>query len=108
MVSKVVITERAQAQLEEHVLYVLLVKQNPDAAKAVTNDAKKTGRILLDVADSLRYCEDEDLKALGYRKKLFTKHDYLFLYRIIDDVAYVEATYHQLQDYENLFKSEVL
>ena len=43
---------------------------------------------------------------MGYRKILFLSHDYLFIYRVIGSTAYVEATYHQLQDYENLFRTE--
>ena len=62
---------------------------------------------LLNIADSLRFLEDKDLAALGYKKILFKSHDYLFIYRVVDNVAYVEATYHQLQDYENIFKAEV-
>ena len=108
MVSKVIMSRYAQQQLDNHVLYVLLEKGNPQAAKSITQDALKTRDTLLDVADSLRYLDDEDLKALGYKKILFRSHDYLFIYRVVDNIAYVEATYHQLQDYENLFRIEVL
>ena len=108
MVSRVVITDYARNQLDESVLYILLEKKNPQAAKALTTDARLTRKRLLDVADSLRDCDDEDLKALGYKKILFKNHDYLFLYQVIDDTAYVQAMYHQSQDYENLFKTEVL
>lgn len=108
MVSKVIISDYAQQQLENYVLYVLLEKENPQAAKSVTADALHTRDRLLDVAKSLRFLEDKDLAALGYRKILFSSHDYLFIYRVVDDIAYVEATYHQLQDYENIFKTEVL
>ena len=34
-------------------------------------------------------------------------HDYILLYKIQEDVAVVEAVYHTLQDYENLFKIEL-
>jgi len=107
MVSKVVITRRAQEQLDDYVLYVLLEKGNAQAAGSILDDAERTKASLLNVAESLRYCEDEDLKALGYRKILFMSHDYLFIYRVIGSTAYVDATYHQLQDYENLFRTEV-
>lgn len=42
MVSRVVITNYAQKQLDEYVAYVLLIKENPQAAKAITADARNT------------------------------------------------------------------
>lgn len=105
MVSKVIISPHAQQQLENYVLYVLLEKENAQAAKSITEDALITKNRLLDIADNLRYLDDKDL---GYRKILFKSHDYLYIYRVIDNNAYVDATYHQLQDYENIFKSEIL
>lgn len=57
--------------------------------------------------ESFKYCDDSDLKRLGYRKKIFDKHKYIFIYRVIDDIVVVEAVYHQLQDYENLFAEEI-
>lgn len=107
MVSKVIISNLAQQQLDSYVLYILLEKNNPQAAKSVTEDALNTRDRLLDTADSLRFLDDEELAALGYRKILFKSHDYLFIYRVVDNTAYVEAAYHQLQDYESLFKTEI-
>ena len=108
MVSKVIISNLAQQQLDNYIRYVLLEKSNPQAAKRITEDALITRDSLLNVADSLRLLEDKDLASLGYRKILFKYHEYLFIYRVVDNVAYVEATYHHLQDYENLFKTEIL
>ncbi len=104
MVSDVIISKNAQQQLEDCVLYVLLEKGNPQAAKSLTQDAMKTMHTLMTIADSLGYCADKTLKSLGYKKILFHKHDYLFLFRIENHIAYIDAVYHQLQDYENLFK----
>ena len=66
MASNVIITDRARTQLDDYVAYVLLIKENPQAAGAILQDALATGDLLLDVADSLNYCADEDLRALGY------------------------------------------
>ena len=38
---------------------------------------------------------------------LFLRHDYVMLYRIEENVVYVEAIYHLLQDYENLFLNDI-
>ncbi len=108
MVSNVVITRRAQYQLDSYVLYLLMEKSSQQAAKALVADARKTKEALLNIEGSLGRCADEELKALGYQKIHFRNHAYFFIYRIIDNVAYIEAVYHELQDYENLFKTEVL
>ena len=108
MVSNVVITRRAQDQLDSYVLYLLMEKSSQQAAKALVADARKTKEALLNIGGILGRCADEELKALGYQKIHFRNHAYFFIYRIIDNVAYIEAVYHELQDYENLFKTEVL
>ena len=108
MISKVQMTRLAQGQLGEYVGYIKRKFKNPQAAKAVTTDARETRKALLNVAESLDYCNDPALRALGYRIIFFQRHRYLFIYSIHDSVAIVEATYHELQDYENTFKGEVL
>ena len=108
MVSKVRMTRLAQSQLSQHVGYINNKFRNPQAAKAVTTDAKETKAALLNVAESLDFCKDPDLRALGYRIIYFRRHRYLFVYSVRGNIAYVEATYHELQDYENTFREEVL
>ncbi|MBR1559612.1 MAG: type II toxin-antitoxin system RelE/ParE family toxin [Clostridia bacterium] len=108
MVSKVLMTRLAQSQLSHYVSYIRHKFKNAQAAKAVTNDARETRAALLQAADTLGYCKDPDLRALGYRIIYFRRHRYLFVYSVHDDVAIIEATYHELQDYENTFKGEVL
>lgn len=107
MVSRVIMTDLAQSQLDSYIDYLLIEKSSPQAAKAIKDDALLTVEALLLSADTLAYCDDDDLTALGYRKIHFSKHRYLFLYRIVEDIAYIEAVYHQLQDYENIFKKTV-
>lgn len=107
MVSRVSIAKFAQEQFRSYVEYILGRFKSKQAA-AVRDDAKATKKKLLDVAESLKYCDDPVLKELGYRTIHFDKHDYFFVYSVIGSVANIEAVYHDLQDYENLFKSDVL
>ena len=106
MVSKVVITRKAQKQLSEFVGYIAKTFHDKQAAASVSKDARQTKERLLDVAESLQLCRAPDLAELGYRIIHFTSHRYLFIFEIRGDVAYIEATYHELQDYENTFKTE--
>lgn len=105
MVYKVIITHLAQSQLSRYISHQLGNKQ---AARAVLQDARETKAALVKSADSLPLCRDPDLKALGYHLIHFRRHRYLFLYEIREQTAYIEAVYHELQDYENTFKQEVL
>ena len=81
---------------------------NSQAADALMDDVIQTQQRLINMAVSLNYLRDRDLRTLGYKKIRLRKHRYLFIFRIQDDVAYIDAMYHELQDYENLFKDVVL
>ena len=104
MVYNVEMTERAKEQLDVFVRYLVLDLKNPQAASNLLDDAVDTEESLAFVAGSIPYCSDPDLQKREIRKIHFTKHRYLWLYRVEDDTAYVMAMYHELQDYENIFK----
>ena len=108
MVSNVEITDFALNQLDEYVGYIIEKFKNDQAAKSVLEDARFTKNELLNVADSLKYCEDSKLKELGYKTIHFRKHRYFFVYRIVNETAFIEAVYHDLQDYENIFIKDVV
>lgn len=92
--------------LNDYADYITYEKQNPFAGDAIHRDAIETGHVLSRVAASLSFCKSRRLAKLGYRKILFQKHKYLFIYRLDGNVAIVEAVYHQSQDYENKFSKE--
>ena len=104
MVSYNVVTSpKALSQLEEYIDYIRHTLFNKQAAASVWSDALETVGKPENVAGSLSYCDDPDLKELGYRKISFIHHRYVMIYRVENNTAYVEAIYHQLQDYENIF-----
>lgn len=104
MVYNVEMTERAKEQLDAFVRYLVLDLKNPQAASNLLDDAVDTEESLAFVAGSIPYCSEPDLQKREIRKIHFTKHRYLWLYRVEDDTAYVMAMYYELQDYENIFK----
>lgn len=75
--------------------------ENQQAATNVINDFDETIARLSHVAGSLKLCDDKILRAKGYRMVRFKKHQYIMVYTIDADVAYIEGIYHDLQDYEN-------
>jgi len=52
---KVVVTLDAEADLDSFVSYLLLEKQNPQAAGNLLDDFEETKNMLADVATSLKY-----------------------------------------------------
>ncbi len=77
------------------------------AAKSILNDAQKTRETLATIADSLKLCDHPTLHELGYHAIKLEKHDYAMLYRVEGETAHVDGIYHLMQDYENLFASEL-
>lgn len=104
---KVIITDRAQEQLEEYIDYIQLTLLNHQAAMSVWQDAVNTGQQLSMMAGSLPLCRHPALRERGYRRIHVCNHRYTMIYRVEGSVAYVEAIYHQLQDYENTFADEI-
>ena len=103
---EVIIAPKALAQLDSYVAYIQYTLLNEQAAREVWQDALDTSEQLARVAGSLRECVHPHLKARGYRAIFFLRHRYVMLYRMAGQRVYVDAIYHQLQDYENKFISD--
>lgn len=103
----VIVSPKALSQLNDYVDYLQYTLLNDQAAYDVWRDALETRDQLLKIADSLKFCTHPQLKKDGYRAIRFMRHRYLMLYRIEGATAYVDAIYHQLQDYENIFADEL-
>ena len=98
---KVIITEDAEADIDKCVQYLLFEKKNEQAACNLLDDFESTIAILADSAESLKICENQHLKELGYRRINFLSHRYFMLYRVEKEIVYVDNIFHELQDYEN-------
>lgn len=98
---KVVVTRDAEADLESFIKYLIIEKESPQAAENVLNDYDATIESLKHVAGSLRLCDNPRLRQLEYRRINFLNHRYFMLYRIVDNVVFVDNIFHELQDYEN-------
>lgn len=103
----VIISPTALSQLNGYIDYLQYTLLNDQAAFNVWQDALETREQLSRVAGSLKLCIHPDLKKNGYRVIGFMRHHYLMLYRIEGTTVYVDAIYHQLQDYEKIFADEI-
>ena len=102
----VIISPKALSQLNDYIDYLQYTLLNDQAAYNVWQDALETHDQLSKVAGSLKLCTHPQLKKHGYHIIHFMRHRYLMLYRIEGTIAYVDAIYHQPQDYENTFADE--
>ena len=98
---KVVVTKDAEEDLERFIKYLIIEKESLQAAENLLNDFDATTESLKHVAGSLKLCDNPRLRQLEYRRINFLNHRYFMLYRIVDDVVFVDNIFHELQDYEN-------
>lgn len=98
---KVVVTRDAEEDLERFVKYLITEKESMQAAENVLNDYDATIESLKHVAGSLKLCDNPGLRQLEYHRINFLNHRYFMLFRIVDNVVFVDNIFHELQDYEN-------
>lgn len=98
---KVVITRDAEEDFERFIQYLMIEKESVQAAQNLLNDYDATIESLRHVAGSLKLCDNLKLCQLEYRRINFLNHRYFMLYRIVDNVVFVDNIFHELQDYEN-------
>ena len=103
----VIISPKALLQISEYVDYIQYTLLNTQAAKSVWADALDTTTRLESIAGSMEPCKHPKLKEHGYYAILFSAHRYVMLYRIEDKTVYVDAVYHELQDYQNTFAKDL-
>ncbi len=97
---KVVVTSDAEEDLDGFIKYLIFEKESIQAAKNVMDDYDATIESLKYVAGSLKLCDNPKLHQLKYRRINFLNHRYFMLYRIVDNVVFVDNIFHELQDYE--------
>ena len=104
---EVIITPYAEQLLNSYIDYIQYTLLNEQAADNVLQDVLDTVSEIERVAGSLAYCKKRSLRNLGYRKINLLHHNYVMLYVIEGHTAYIDAIYHQSQDYENIFEDEL-
>ncbi len=102
MTYKVVVLPAAQMSLERYIAYTKKDLKNIIAAKNIAKDARATKKRLSEKAPLFQFCPDEELAALGYRTIHFEHYDYFMVYRIEENIVYVDDMFHDLQDYESI------
>ena len=89
------------SMIEDEMLQRLEQSRESSKNGNVLDDFEDTVELLKHVAGSMKTCDNPRLQSLGYHRINFQKYRYFMLYRIEDDVVYVDDIFHELQDYEN-------
>ena len=97
------ISQKAEKQYENILGYVANTLKNEQAVISIMDDFDDAITTLEGMADSFEYCRSNRLRKLGLRKFCLSNHNYLLIYRIIDNRVIIEGMYHELQDYEKSF-----
>lgn len=98
---KVVVKIDAEADLDCFIKYIISEKESLQTAENVLNDYDATIESLRHVPGSLKLCDNPRLRQLKYRRINFLNHRYFMLYRIEDNLVFVDNIFHELQDNEN-------
>ena len=96
---KLTISERAESHIDNILDYVVNILKNPGAARAIIADIEDAYSRLEYMADSFAYCNDTYLADRGYRKISLSSHDYLILYRVVDDEVQISGVFHMRENY---------
>ena len=96
MAYRIVITKDAEEDLERFIRYLVFEKESMQAAQNLLNDYDATIESLKHVAGSLKFCDNPRLYRLEYHRINFLNHKYFMLYRIIDDIVFVDNIFHEM------------
>ena len=98
---KIVLMRDAEENLDRFITHLLFEKKSEQAARNLLNDFEATKTSLSNVAGRLKLCDNPKLRLLGSRRITFLSHRYFMIYRIENNIVYVDNIFHELQDYEN-------
>lgn len=99
MTYRILISDKADSQLDEILKYVAIKLDNPTAAKAILEDVKSAYNHLKHMPEAAALCEDPYLAAYGYRKIKLRNHNYVVLFRVADDVVQISGIFHMWENY---------
>ena len=98
---KVVITINAQEDMDSIVEYMINCLCNTQAARNFLDSLNHTLDLLKSNAESYKLCSNKKLSALGYRQLNLIKTRYFLLYRVEQDIVFIDGVFHEVQDIEN-------
>ena len=107
MVYKLIVTERAEEQLDECLYYLVYRLGNNIAAEHLLACIEKAYDRLEENPYQFPECRDAYLKSLKYREVILTDMSYLMIVKVVDLEVYIMGIFHQLNCHkENMFREK--
>lgn len=101
------VSDQASEQLERIIDYIQITLHNPQAAGSLRYDFYLTANSLVRLPNAGRLCRHPVLNHLEHRIISLRRHQYNLIYHTEDTTVFIDAVYHQLQDYENIFAADL-
>lgn len=99
MAYDLVITDRAEALIDDCVFYILNKLKSPKAAGHLLDEISEIYDRLENNPLQFEDCKDDYLRSRGYKEALTSKMQYRLIFRIADKTVYVVGLFHNLEDY---------
>ncbi len=99
MAYELLISERADQQIDKLASYLLTVLNNPRACANFFDEIKKTYEMLRSDPFCFKLCSEELLAQKGYRSAQLPTMRYRIIYRVEQSRVYIVAVFHTLENY---------
>ncbi|HJA57775.1 type II toxin-antitoxin system RelE/ParE family toxin [Mediterraneibacter glycyrrhizinilyticus] len=99
MAYKLIITEKAEEQLDNLVYYLMYKLKNNQASIHLLDSIDKIYDRLEENPFQFPKSRDVYLQRGGYREAVLTDMDYVIVFRIEETSVYVTGIFHQLENY---------
>ena len=99
MAYELLISERADRQIDKLASYLLTVLNNPQACAHFFDEIQKTYEMLKDDPFCFKLCAEELLAQKGYRSAQLPTMRYRIIYRVEQSRVYIVAVFHMLENY---------
>ena len=100
MAYRLLVSEKAENQIDRDIKYIVEALKNPSAAKGLLQDIENAYLDLERMPEAFSLCNDSYLSAKGYRKLSLSKHDYLFVYSIEGNIVFPPGFFHLSENYD--------
>lgn len=95
-----IITNRAEELIDEHLNYLIYRLKNNQAAKHLLDGMERLYDRLEDNPFQFADCRDSFLKSKGYKEALIADMEYILIFLIKDNTVYIAGFFHQLENYK--------
>ena len=99
MAYKLIVTERADEQIERLTAYLIIKLKNTDAATLFLDELETIYNHLEENPFQFSEGREEYLFLRGYREAVFQQMNYRVVFRIDEMTVYILGVFHTLEDY---------